>query len=223
MRLLASVTNERKVIRVFLVEDQELFRHGLKSALRTDPNIEVVGEAGNGETAVASMKECNPDLVLMDIGLPGIDGIEATRRIQAENPAIKVMMLTSHEHEEEIFAALSAGANGYCIKDTPGERLRLAITTVADGAAWLDPRIAKIFLGAFGTRNGVAPEHESPLSQRETEVLKLMGDGLSNKEIADKLVISVSTVRTHVEHILEKLSVSGRTEAAVKAMRAGWI
>lgn len=217
-------TNERKVIRVYLVEDQELFRHGLKSALRGDSNIEIVGEAGDGETAVAQMKACMPDLVLMDIGLPGINGIEATQKIQSEHPQIKVMMLTSHEHEDEIFAALSAGANGYCIKDTPGERLRLAISTVADGAAWLDPRIAKIFLGAFGTRNGAQqPEANSPLSHRETEVLKLMGDGLSNKEIADKLVISVSTVRTHVEHILEKLAVSGRTEAAVKAMRKGWI
>ena len=218
--------NERKVIRIYLVEDQELFRYGLKESLLSSANvgIEVVGEAGDGETAVAEANSFNPDVVLMDIGLPGISGIEATKRLRLENPLLRVLILTSHEHEDEVFAALAAGANGYCIKDSPGDRLELAISAVASGAAWLDPRIAKIFLGAFGAKNGTTPvEAESPLSQRETEVLRLMGDGLSNKEIADKLVISVSTVRTHVEHILEKLSVSGRTEAAVKAMREGWI
>ncbi len=220
-----TLADERKVIRIFLVEDQELFRHGLKSALQCDIRFEIAGEASDGEAAVAQIRIQKPDIVLMDIGLPGIDGIEATRRVHADNPHIRVMMLTSHEHEDEIFAALTAGANGYCIKDTPGERLKQAIVAVADGAAWLDPRIAKIFLGAVGNRNGSPTEADpdSPLSHRETEVLKLMGDGLSNKEIADQLVISVSTVRTHVEHILEKLAVSGRTEAAVKAMRKGWI
>lgn len=220
-----SPGDEQKVIRIFLVEDQELFRHGLKSALQSDSRFLIVGEAGDGESAVVAIKAEITDIVLMDIGLPGIDGIEATRRVHADNPHTKVMMLTSHDHEDEIFAALTAGANGYCIKDTPGERLKQAIFAVAEGAAWLDPRIARIFLGAMGTKNATTPEAESasPLSQRETEVLKLMGDGLSNKEIADQLVISVSTVRTHVEHILEKLAVSGRTEAAVKAMRKGWI
>jgi two-component system, NarL family, response regulator LiaR len=218
--------NERKVIRIFLVEDQELFRHGLKSAIQSDSRFEIVGEAGDGETAVLKIEASKPDVVLMDIGLPGIDGIEATRRVQACAPQTKVLMLTSHDHRDEVFAALTAGANGYCIKDTPGERLKSAIIAVNDEAAWLDPRIAKIFLSAMTQKNGTTAteaEMKSPLSQRETEVLKLMGDGLSNKEIADQLVISVSTVRTHVEHILEKLAVSGRTEAAVKAMRKGWI
>lgn len=224
----STLADERKVIRIFLVEDQELFRHGLKSALQSDDRFEVSGEAGDGETAVELIKTGKPDIVLMDIGLPGMNGIEATKRVHSDNPQVRVMMLTSHEHEDEIFAALTAGANGYCIKDTPGERLKHAIVAVAEGAAWLDPRIAKIFLKAMGnrsttTRGSSGSESESPLSHRETEVLKLMGDGLSNKEIADQLVISVSTVRTHVEHILEKLAVSGRTEAAVKAMRKGWI
>lgn len=228
-KIKAVVVDERKVIRLFLVEDQEIFRHGLRSALAADGRFQIVGEARDGESALEQVFECNPDVVLMDIGLPGITGIEATRQIHAKNEHTRVLMLTSHEEQDQVFAALTAGANGYCLKDTSGERLKTAILAVADGAAWLDPRIARLFLTTM-TRPVPADNEEasrvepiSPLSQRESEVLKLMGEGLSNREIADQLSIGVSTVRTHVEHILDKLAVSGRTEAAVKAMRKGWI
>lgn len=217
-------------VKVFLVEDHELLRDGLRAALQKDGQFEVVGEAADGLTAVHKVSASDPDVVVMDIGLPGLDGIEATRQIREKRPGTRVIMLTSHDNEQEIFASLSAGANGYCLKDLGAERLKRAILSVSEGAAWLDPRIASKVLTAFskeGTKTQAKDVGEdplvSPLSQRETEVLRLMVDGLSNKEIADKLVIGVSTVRTHVEHILEKLSVSGRTEAAVKAMRRGLI
>ncbi len=222
-------------VKVFLVEDHELLRDGLRAALHKDGQFEVVGEAADGLTAVNKIANADPDVVIMDIGLPGIDGIEATRQVREKRPNTKIIMLTSHDNDQEIFASLAAGANGYCLKDLSPDRLKRAILSVSEGAAWLDPRIASKVLTIFakdGAAGGVAQvavepnktdEMISPLSQRETEVLKLMVDGLSNKEIADRLVIGVSTVRTHVEHILEKLAVSGRTEAAVKAMRRGLI
>lgn len=219
-------------VKVFLVEDHELLRDGLRAALQKDGQFEVVGEAADGLTAVHKISSSDPDVVIMDIGLPGIDGIEATRQLREKRPGTRVIMLTSHDNDQEIFASLAAGANGYCLKDLGAERLKRAILSVSEGAAWLDPRIAGKVLTIFSKEavnhsgaSEAAKEDEliSPLSQRETEVLKLMVDGLSNKEIADRLVIGVSTVRTHVEHILEKLSVSGRTEAAVKAMRRGLI
>lgn len=218
-------------VKVFLVEDHELLRDGLRAALQKDGQFEVIGEAADGLTAVHKISTCDPDVVIMDIGLPNIDGIEATRQVREKRPGTRVIMLTSHDNDQEIFAALAAGANGYCLKDLGADKLKRAILSVSEGAAWLDPRIAGKVLTIFA-REGMAPASSesdkedalvSPLSQRETEVLKLMVDGLSNKEIADRLVIGVSTVRTHVEHILEKLAVSGRTEAAVKAMRQGLI
>jgi DNA-binding NarL/FixJ family response regulator len=224
--------NNTPVVKVFLVEDHELLRDGLRAALHKDGQFEVVGEAADGLTAVHKIISVDPDVVIMDIGLPGIDGIEATRQVREKRPGTKIIMLTSHDNDQEIFASLAAGANGYCLKDLGADRLKRAILSVSEGAAWLDPRIAGKVLTIFakdGVGQPAAPEVKqgddliSPLSQRETEVLKLMVDGLSNKEIADRLVIGVSTVRTHVEHILEKMAVSGRTEAAVKAMRRGLI
>ncbi|MBX9689641.1 MAG: response regulator transcription factor [Candidatus Obscuribacterales bacterium] len=224
--------NQSPAVKVFLVEDHELLRDGLRAALQRDGQFEVVGEAADGLTAVHKIVGADPDVVIMDIGLPGMDGIEATRQVREKRPGTKIIMLTSHDNDQEIFASLAAGANGYCLKDLGADRLKRAILSVSEGAAWLDPRIAGKVLTIFSKEEvkqsstkeaGQDEELISPLSQRETEVLKLMVDGLSNKEIADRLVIGVSTVRTHVEHILEKLSVSGRTEAAVKAMRRGLI
>ncbi|MBX9573105.1 MAG: response regulator transcription factor [Candidatus Obscuribacterales bacterium] len=218
-------------VKVFLVEDHELLRDGLRAALHKDGQFDVVGEAADGLTAIHKIIQTDPDVVVMDIGLPGVDGIEVTRQVREKRPGTKIIMLTSHDSDQEIFASLAAGANGYCLKDLGADRLKRAILSVSEGAAWLDPRIASKVLTVFAKESTqtAKPAAEqkadlvSPLSQRETEVLKLMVDGLSNKEIADRLVIGVSTVRTHVEHILEKLAVSGRTEAAVKAMRRGLI
>lgn len=219
---------EAEKIKVFIVEDHELMRDGLKAALNRDERFTVVGEAADGLTAVHKVAQIKPDVVVMDVGLPQMDGVEATRQIKQEQPGIKVVMLTSQENDSEIFAALSAGANGYCLKDLAGDKLMRAIQSISDGAAWIDPRIAgKVLSRVTEGPPAQATKQESSveftLSQREKEVLKLMVDGLSNKEIADKLMIGASTVRTHVEHILEKLAVSGRTEAAVKATKHGLI
>lgn len=216
------------MIRLIIVEDNDLMRDGLRTMFERAGDFEVVGEAEDGFSAVKLAEATKPDVVVMDIGLPGQDGIEATRKIKQLLPGTQVVMLTSHNNDDEIFGALSAGAAGYCLKDCASERLKIAVMSVAEGAAWMDPRIAGKVLKAFesGMQKNQAPAESSSselLSEREKEVLRLMAQGQGNKEIAVKLSIGVSTVRTHVEHILEKLAVSGRTAAAVKAMKEGLI
>jgi two-component system, NarL family, response regulator LiaR len=215
-------------IRLVIVEDNDLMRDGLRTMFERSGEFEVVGEAEDGLSAVKIIEDARPNVVVMDIGLPGQDGIEVTRIIRRSMPDVRVVMLTAHNNDEEIFRALSAGAAGYCLKDCASERLKIAVLSVAEGAAWMDPRIAGKVLKVF--ENGVPARQEpqtaakdSLLSDREKEVLRLMAQGQGNKEIAVRLSIGVSTVRTHVEHILEKLMVTGRTAAAVKAMKEGLI
>ncbi len=231
-----------KKVNVLIVEDNELMRQGLRSVLERTEEFCVVGEAEDGEEAVRLAQTLKPDVIVMDIGLPYKNGIEATRDIKQNLPSVNIVMLTSHDNDDEIFAALSAGAQGYCLKDCASERIKIALSSVSQGAAWIDPRIAQKVLSAFegGRKDKSESEAEksSPaasnagsasaggqdtLSAREKDVLRLMVDGASNKEISEKLIISISTVRTHVEHILEKLAVTGRTQAAVKAMKEGLV
>ncbi|HEY9776496.1 MAG TPA: response regulator transcription factor [Planktothrix sp.] len=217
-------------IRVLLVEDNDLMRNGLRTSFG-ESGFEVVGEAEDGVTAVELTQSLRPDVVVMDIGLPLQTGIEATRQIKQSMPDTKVVMLTSHNSGDELFAALAAGAAGYCLKDCASELVKIAVRSVSEGAAWLDPKIAGMVLKVF--ESGVLDKKEqkpepyqvapSTLSEREKDVLRLMVNGAANKEIASQLHISISTVRTHVEHILGKLAVSGRTAAAVKAMKEGLI
>jgi NarL family two-component system response regulator LiaR len=201
--------------------------------LEQAPDISIVGEAADGKEGVEAVTELKPNVVLMDIGLPALDGIEATSQIKKNSPNVRVIMLTSHDNDRDVFAALSAGADGYCLKETPTSQLVLAIRAVADGAAWLDPGIASKVLRASvagstpplnATTDGAGPvpaQRTSKLSQREIDVLKLVVEGMSNQAIADKLFVSVETVKTHMRRIMEKLAVSDRTQAAVKAMREG--
>lgn len=232
-----------KKVNVLIVEDNELMRQGLRAVLERGEEFCVVGEAEDGEEAVRLAQTLKPDVIVMDIGLPYKNGIEATRDIKQNSPSVNIVMLTSHDNDDEIFAALSAGAQGYCLKDCASERIKIALSSVSQGAAWIDPRIAQKVLSAFESGRKEKSESESekssqtaavtasqtgaggqdPLSAREKEVLRLMVDGASNKEISEKLIISISTVRTHVEHILEKLAVTGRTQAAVKAMKEGLV
>lgn len=204
---------------VFLVEDHAFTRDGLRAALQRDPELRVVGEARSGEEALELYPRDLADVVVMDIGLPGIDGIEATRRLRGAHPNVRVVMLTVHQLDSEVLAALASGANAYCLKTTDPNSLLVAVRAVALGGAYLDPQIAHVVLGR------VLPDSEggSPLSPRELEVLRLVADGLNNKQIAAQLEISLSTVKTHVQEILERLSVSDRTQAAVKALRRGII
>ncbi len=202
---------------VFLVEDHAFTRDGLRVAIGREPELEVVGEARSGEEALEALKTIQADVVVMDIGLPGIDGIEACRRLKQSQPNTRVVMLTAHQLEAQVLAALASGAEAYCLKSTDPAGLILAIRAAVLGSAYLDPQIAHVVLGRI-----TAPDPEgSVLSPRELEVLRLIADGLGNKQIADRLEISLSTVKTHIEDILARLKVSDRTQAAVKALRQG--
>ena len=226
-------------IRIVIVEDHEFTRIGLKMGLEQVPGLTVIAESEDGREGLKTVMELKPDVVLMDIELPHIDGIEATRRIRKELPETRVIMLTSHQSDQEIFAALSAGANGYCLKNISSAQLGTVVRSVAEGAVWLDPGIANRVLCAYAsdkpgnaapgtanstqtsTRTRTRERTNTRLSPREIEVLRLVAQGLSNQKIADQLELGLETVKTHMRHIMEKLTVSDRTEAAVKAMREG--
>ncbi len=202
---------------VFIIEDHTFTRDGLRTAINHDEGLKVVGEARSAEEALERLPFSDVQIVVMDIGLPGMDGIEATRVIKAKFPTVRVVMLTAHGLEAEVFASLASGADAYCLKTTDPASLLVAIHAAALGSTYLDPQIAHLVLGRI-----TMPEN-NPLTPRETEVLRLIADGLGNKTIAERLGIGVATVKTHVEDILEKLSASDRTQAAVKALRQGLI
>ncbi len=218
-------------LEVFIVEDQDILRQGLKLALRGADGISVLGEAADGRLAVRKILELKPDIVLMDIGLPFVDGIQATREVKSHLPDSRVLMLTSHDDDNDIFAAFAAGADGYCLKEVTTLQLLTAIRSVAGGVGWLDPAIAHRVLaccsqfalkGPFEPPGSGAAAHKMPsFTSRELDVLKLLVEGLTNQEIASRLLIGLETAKTHVQHIMEKLSVSDRTKAAVRALRQG--
>lgn len=215
-------------ITVLIVEDHQLLRSGLRKALEQNERFLVIGEAGDGARAVIMAKELTPSIILMDIGLPVIDGIEAARQIRAAVPSSRLIMLTSCSTDDDVFSALGAGADGYCLKSISEADLFLAIASVHSGAVWLDPQVAARVLKAstIGSTKPASTKDPSkniqfPLTEREFEVLRLIVDGLSNIEIGARLFISPDTVKTHIRHVLEKLMVSDRTQAAVKALRQG--
>ena len=202
---------------VFLVEDHAFTRDGLRASINFDPELAVVGEARSGEEALEKLPAARADVVVMDIGLPGMDGIEAARRVKAAHPGTRVVMLTAHGLRDEVFAALASGADAYVLKSGDPALLTIAIKAAAAGSAFLDPQVAGMVLGLVRAPGGEG----SPLTERELEVLRHVAEGLSNKEIARELGISVSTVKLHVQDLLEKLGALDRTHAAVKALRAG--
>lgn len=217
-------------ISILIVEDHTLTRFGLKTAFESLNRVKLISEADDGEKGVELTKELKPDIVLMDLGLPGINGIEATRLIKEFDSRIKVIILTSHNNEDEVWAALGASANAYCLKDIEPDRLLHVIESVYDGAAWLDPAIADTVLKTLSTakheKHSVETvteqaEEKIQLTDRELEVLKLIVDGFSNAEIAEKLFVSIHTAKAHVCNILQKLSVDDRTQAAIKALKDG--
>jgi two-component system, NarL family, response regulator LiaR len=213
-----------KNVRVLIAEDQELTRVGLLVTLERLSNITVVGEANDGQSAVHQAMTLQPDVVLMDVGMPVMDGIDATQQIKASQPQTKVIMLTTDDSDQSVFAALGAGADGYCLKTIGKEQLRTAISTVNSGAAWLDPAIANRVLRASSKIGTQKPEKKDTLlSPREIEVLTLLVEGLSNQQMAARLFVSAETIKTHMRHIMEKLAVSDRTQAAVKAMKQGLV
>jgi len=205
-------------VRVLIVDDHALVRAGLQTALR-DAGFEFAGEAGDGPEALRLAHEVQPDVMVVDIGLPGMDGIELTRAIRTELPQTRVVMLTMHELEGEVYGALAAGADAYCVKSSDPSGVLTAIRATSQGAAYFDPRIAHFVLREFGAPGAQQQPRESPLTQRETEILRLVAEGSNNVEIADRLAISLGTVKGHIRDILDKLAAADRTQAAVIAIR----
>ncbi len=208
-------------ITVLLVDDHSLVRQGVRAFLETQPDITVVAEAGDGEEAVRCAAEYAPDVALMDLIMPGMDGVEATRRLTARSPRTNVVMLTSYHDDEHVFPAIRAGALSYVLKEIGPEELADAVRKAAAGEAVLHPRVAaRVVRELHGARRD-APNVFHELSDREMEVLKLIADGCSNAEIAGRLYLSEKTIKSHVSNILGKLHLADRTQAAVYAWREG--
>jgi DNA-binding NarL/FixJ family response regulator len=213
-------------IRIFIADDHALFREGLAALFAALPDIEVVGEAPEGETAVTQANSLQPDVVLMDINMPGINGIEATRRILRAHPNIGIIMVTMLEDDASVFAVMRAGARGYVLKGAHHSEILQAIRGVAAGQAIFGPAIATRMMNFFQGLNGAARGGDSTqlfpeLTEREREVLALIAQGFSNKEIAEKLVISMKTVSNHITNIFSKLQVADRAQAIIRARNAG--
>jgi NarL family two-component system response regulator LiaR len=210
-----------EAITVLLVDDHHLVRQGVRAFLDTQPDIAVVGEADSGQAAVTLAEQYAPDVILMDLMMPGMDGVEATRRVKQISPRTQIIVLTSYHQDEHIFPAIRAGALSYMLKDVGPVELANAVRQAAAGEAVLHPRVAaRVVQELHGTRSqGVNPFTE--LSQREMETLHLIAEGLNNSEIAERLTISEKTVKSHVSNILSKLHLADRTQAAVYAWREG--
>lgn len=218
-----------KQIRLLLADDHAVVRTGTRELLERQPDLNIVGEAADGEEAVRLTAELQPDVVVMDVRMPRMSGVEATRRIKAEHPEVRVLVLTAHDDDEYVFALLQAGANGYLMKTAEIEELVKAIRTVAGGQSALAPSVAGKVVAQFSSGKGLteitgpAQEQPDPLTDRELGILELVGKGLSNKQIGKKLYISDRTVQAHLSNIFSKLGVSSRTEAVMYAVRKGWI
>jgi DNA-binding NarL/FixJ family response regulator len=212
------------VIRVLLVDDDDLMRAGLRAVLSSDEGVEVVGEIGGGRGAVAGVREFRPDVVLMDIRMPDLDGIAATGEVLSASPEAKIVILTTFEDDEYIFGALAAGASGFLLKRTRPEELIAAIHTVAAGDALLSPSITRKVIDRASSRppvNAAAAARLDQLTPREREVLELLARGMSNAEIAEALVIEETTVKTHVKRVLAKLRLRDRVQAVIFAYESG--
>jgi len=210
-------------ISVFIADDHELVRYALRTLLEAEPDIEIVGEAGDSEGAIAGCTEAQPDVLLLDLRMPGVGGVEVCRECRMSSPETAVLVLTSFDEDEEVFGVLAAGASGYILKDSRAERVVAATRSVAQGQSVFDTSVAnRIISGRKQPRHGLDPDSES-LSDREMEVLQLMAKGHSNKEIGRALWIGETTVKTHVTHILRKLGVADRTQAVLVALKAGLV
>ena len=225
-----NVMEKTKVLKVVIVEDFKLTRVGLRCALNSNEDINVVGECEDAIEGLKVIERTKPDVVLMDLGLPGMNGIEATIKVKEISKDTKVIALTSHDREEEVIAALSSGANAYCLKDIDPQKLADVVRDVSQGVCWIDPVVAHMALNSLPKIDniGFLPSKSSsegmiPLTEREFEVLKHLVMGKSNTEIAKELIVSVHTAKAHVCSILQKMCVSDRVQAAVKAVKEGMV
>lgn len=215
-------------IKVLLVEDHELTRKGIAYGLKFNSEIELIGEVDNGKKAVEFVKKDKPDIILMDISMPVMNGIVATQKIKEIDPEIKVIILTSISEKESVLSAFNSGANAYCMKDVRSEELLRIINMVISGAIWIAPSVANYILNVLQTKpDSLEIQHKNTdcfnLTAREKEILKLISEGLSNKDIAEELVLSLHTVKNHVKSIIQKLSVVDRTQAAIMALKENLI
>ena len=212
---------------VLIADDQQLVRVGLRKILESEPELTVIGEAGDGEDAVAAVRRLHPDVVLMDIRMPVLDGIEATRRLVDAEPGARVLILTTFGLDSYVFDALRAGASGFMLKDAPPEEIVAAVRIVASGEALLAPAVTRGVIEEFARQRPAAPAAPPPavaeLTPREREVLELLARGLSNAEICGRLVISEATAKTHVARILQKLGVRDRVQVVISAYESGLV
>ena len=214
--------DQSKLIHILIVDDHAIVRDGIRSLLTTIPDIDVVGEAGNGREAITHFTRYQPDVVLMDLVMPDMDGIQAIQAIIEKQPDAKILVLTSFSTDDKVFPAIKAGASGYLLKDSDSDELVRSIHEVQRGESSIDPKIARKLLRELAEPPAKPqPNDVDPLTVRELEVLKLVAQGQSNAEIAENLVISEGTVRTHVSNILGKLHLASRTQATLYALRTG--
>ena len=214
------MATQSRRLRVAIVEDHALTRAGLRTALQ--PWCDVVAEAPDGEAGWQAIERERPDVAVIDIGVPAVDGITLTKRVRAELPSTHVVIVTMIDLEEQVLAALAAGADAYCLKSSEPERIVEAVRIAGEGGAYFDPRIAHIVLARFADSKAPLTAF-SPLTVRETEILRLISDGRANAQIAEDLHIGLGTVKGHIRDILEKLSAADRTQAAVVALKKGYI
>jgi len=213
------------VIDVLLVDDQTLIRQGIRVLLEIEPDIRVVGQAGDGREAIRQVETLHPQVVLMDVRMPEMDGLAATRELSARFPEVGVIILTTFEDDETVFEGLRAGARGYLLKDVSSEEMAAAVRKVAAGEALIQSRLTRKVLAEFSRLAGSPskPAMETPLTERELEVLQALAHGLSNREIAAQLIITEGTVKNHVSNLIDKLGVRDRTQAVLKGQELGLI
>jgi DNA-binding NarL/FixJ family response regulator len=210
-------------VRIVVADDQEVVRAGFAALLDTQPDLTVVATACDGAEALRVCRDRHPDVVLMDVRMPAMDGIEATRQLTADRGAPRILMLTTFDLDEHVYDALAAGASGFLLKDATAERLFDAVRVVAAGEALLAPSVTRRLIGEFARLRRPAPTTLAELTPRETEVLQLVAEGLSNAEIADRLVVGEETVKTHVSRMLRKLGLRDRAQAVVTAYESGLV
>ncbi len=209
--------------RILLIDDQRLMREGLRTLLELETDFEIVGEAGDGQAGLEAFEQLQPDVTLMDIRMPVMNGVEATRRILSRQPGARIIILTTFDDDANVFEALRAGALGYLLKDASGQELASAVRTVMAGGALIEPSVARKVFAEFARLAPAAKPAElpEPLSEREREILRLLADGLSNKEIAYKLSLAEGTVKNYVTNVLAKIDARDRTQAALRARDLG--